>query len=258
MHEARIRVQVFQIILQLWRVIMTGNETARKIVDTSRAQHLLRSVLAGWKEKLQQQRDKEVMAFEYCAPRLRQDAVQPWHAKYEHQIQLVRWSAEVLHYFRATRTFKALQAAVAQSRKKKRRDAYTQVRPTVKMNLARSLIQRWRDKTVAALAHVQPASEFIDSRQTKLVSIIVGQWHISLIRKHERNNAAIGQERHQLLARSLGQWLQRLHGAEQDAQAASSFARSYTEKAAYDCLRRLQLRTLERQALTAKANTVFS
>ena len=258
LHEERIRINVFQTMVDRWQAVAEKTEGARRAVASSRRRHLLAHAITAWRDKLRQQQDRRVVAFEYYAPRVRQEAIQAWHAKHEHQIQLGRWCVEAMYYFRATRSFKALQGGVIRNRKQRRRDAYAQVRRMVKMNLARNILRHWQDKATYALAINSSASDFADNRQTKLATDIVRQWHSSLIRAEENNDVVIDRDHKKLLAMSLGQWAQRLHSTEQDAEAAFDFARSRTEKAAYDCLRRLQLRTLEHHSLAAKANTVFS
>ena len=258
LHDERLRVRAFDTMMERWEAIQARHDEAYRAVEAFRKRRLLQATLAKLSSTLRLQRRREDMALEYYEPRVRQDAMQAWHEKYEQGIQLGRWCIMAVWYFRATRSLKAMQAAVVQSRKQKRRDAYAQIRRTVKMNLARNILGHWHERATQVLSLAQLAVPRIDGRQRDLAASIFTQWRSSQLRAQETSSLAIERDEAKLVALSFRQWFQRLDGIDQDARAAQDFARSRTEKAAFDFLRRLQLSTLEHHALASKADTVFS
>ena len=258
LHEERLRVSVFDAMFERWETAKARHDEAFRAVEHSRNRRLMQATLVKLLGASRLQCRRDAMALEFYEPRVRQDAMQAWHAKYEQGIQLGRWCVEAVYYFRATRTLKAMQAAVVQSRKQKRRDGYAQIRRKVKMNLARNVLGHWHEEATQALSLEQIAAPRIANRQRALANSVVSQWRSSLLHAQEIISQAIKRDEAKLIALSFRQWFQRLDGIDQDARAAHDFARSRTEKAAFDFLRRLQLSTLEHRALAAKANTVFS
>ncbi|TVY41010.1 hypothetical protein LOCC1_G005885 [Lachnellula occidentalis] len=103
-----------------------------------------RSILGQWVEEMQVQREKESTALMLYQPRLLQKLVSQWSER-RHQLQkLEDRSSDAKFYFLTTKSLKRWKASTEASKREKRKVAYTQVRRTLKINLATGVIGTWR------------------------------------------------------------------------------------------------------------------
>ena len=124
-----------------------------------------------WRERTHQKgvyHEMEKTALEFSQPRVLKEKLTKWRERtqehQEHIQQLETWSEDADFYFRASRTFKIWRAATEASKREKRKIAYTQVRRTIKINLARSVIQIWREKAQQILA-LKKQAQAIDAEK---------------------------------------------------------------------------------------------
>lgn len=103
-----------------------------------------RSALRQWFEKTRIQQEQENLALTIYEPRLLQNTLMKWSERNQHLQKLDGWASDAQFYFLATKSLKRWKASTAASKRDKRKMAYTQVRRTIKINLATAVIQNWR------------------------------------------------------------------------------------------------------------------
>jgi len=142
----RSQTRVLLQFLGRWKALKPKLDDLEGIVRESRNRRLLRLVCGQWRRQLALLREKEQLAFEFHAPKVAQDVLRIWGARTEHVQQLQRWAKDANFYLLAKKSVKRWQNATTESKRRKRRDAYAQVRRRIKMNLARRVIVPWRDR----------------------------------------------------------------------------------------------------------------
>ncbi|TVY31018.1 hypothetical protein LHYA1_G000246 [Lachnellula hyalina] len=125
-----------------------------------------RSLMGHWVEKTRIQREKESTALTIYQPRLLQKLVSQWSQR-RHQLQkLEERSSDAQFYFLTTKSLKRWKTFTDASKREKRKVAYTQVRRTLKINLATGVLENWRRRAHDIL-DLQGQAETV--RQNKVV-----------------------------------------------------------------------------------------
>src|SRR2546423_7560491 len=86
------------------------------------------------------------MAVELCTPKTQQDMLAAWRGRHEHVKKLEKWAKDANFYFLMVRSLKRWRAAASEAKKRRTNDAYRKIRRQVKMNLARKLLAKWRNR----------------------------------------------------------------------------------------------------------------
>ncbi|TVY58160.1 Regulator of V-ATPase in vacuolar membrane protein 1 [Lachnellula cervina] len=157
-------------IMRTWsektRALKEDRLQMENIAQSFRTQKSQRSILGQWVEETQVRREKESTALTVYQPRLLQKFVSQWSER-RHQLQkLEDRSSDAKFYFLTTKSLKRWKASAEASKREKRKVAYTQVRRTLKINLATGVLENWR-RQAHHMLDLQRQAETV--RQNKVV-----------------------------------------------------------------------------------------
>jgi protein SFI1 len=170
----------------LRRIMTTWMENARRIRDRRlqleniAQSHLVnksqKATLAQWLEQTHIQREQESKALTLYQPRLLQKAVMQWSERAEHVQKLEGWSRDAEFYFLTTKSIKRWKASTEASKREKRKAAYTQVRRTVKVNLATGILRNWHQQAQYVLNLQDQAQNVRQNKDVVIGMEIFDQW----------------------------------------------------------------------------------
>jgi protein SFI1 len=221
-----------------------------------RKQKLKASVIQRWREKCRSRQEQVQQAVEHDNRAMLQLIMALWHVNHNHQTQMARWSTEAIFYLRTTHILKVWREAVSKQQKQKLKNSYASMRRIVKMNLAKRLLSTWQNKTTQVLVISHTADEVSANRLHHLALDLLPHWRARLAVNQSFVPAAIEHHTRTLISTTFRTWSARHTLQESQLLQSTSFAASAVERTAYDALRRLQLRALEVQQLTARATKI--
>lgn len=170
----------------LRRIMLTWMENARRIRDkrlyleniaqSHFGNKSRKTTMALWFEKTQIQREQESKALTLYHPRLFQKAVMQWSERNEHVQKLQGWSRDAEFYFLTTKSIKRWKASTEASKREKRKVAYTQVRRTVKINLATGILRNWHQQAQKVLNLQDQAQSVRQNKDVVIGMEIFDQW----------------------------------------------------------------------------------
>ena len=254
----KVKENVFGIFVDKWRETLQRNEASFNAVIQSRNRNLLASTLRKWRQKLRLQEDRERSAQEFLSPRVVRESLQIWITKHNHQSQLNFKAEKASFWFRGKRSLRSLRTAVSISQKQRRRDAYAQIRRTIKMNLARRLLLCWHDRASTVESQTRIADQQYQEHLTTLALNLLTQWRTATSNFLSLKDSATAQFHSKILTQAFTTWSSRNQQVLTNTIAAYTFVSPYVERTAYDCLHRLQLRVLEHQSLSSKAESFYA
>ena len=132
-------------------------------------QAIQRQVIVAWRGHLQSFQDREQEATDFYETKLLSRILLQWKDRMPHQLTLQDDCRRATFWFSVRKAFKQWRSATEIARRQKRKAAYVQIRRTVKMNLARSMLFRWRDKAKQVSGLEAQAQEALHNK-----TIVVG------------------------------------------------------------------------------------
>lgn len=215
----------------------------------------LQAVFQHWRHQHQVQGQREQLAFDFHTPPIARTTLLSWSTRCLQCQGLYAWSKDATFYFRATRSLRCWQAALVESRKRKRHDAYATVRRTLKMNLARRIIEQWHSRTVQ-IDDMQNTADQIQQQQfLAFGTALFDRWNDYLHVNLDRSLQIDMQRFTSLATKHLGLWRSRFNNHTSISQQASIFATLHTSKTAHEALRALQLKIFE---VRSRTDTAFA
>ena len=225
---------------------------AEDAVTEARNTRLARASFAQWRARLNQQQQREEQAMVFLAPHATGKYMLQWHAAEELQRERERTAVETIWYFRVTRTFRTLGRKVEENVKAKRKQAYISVRRMIKMNLAGRVLETWRRRTEVVRDISAGAERIVEFRNEEIVREHLETWTRRTEGSFEMAIEAESRDNEKVLRQILGVWIEETRGWSDQVGMAEEFLRSKLERTAYDCLRRLRLKSLEVRSLEAR------
>ncbi|TVY84537.1 hypothetical protein LSUE1_G000613 [Lachnellula suecica] len=140
------------------------------------AQRSQRTTMDYWVERTQIAREQESMALTLYQPRLLQRTVMQWSERAQHVEKLEGWSRDAEFYFLTTKIIKRWKASTEAAKREKRKLAYTQVRRTVKINLATGILRGWRQQARHVLDLQDQAQSVRQNKDVVRGMDIFDQW----------------------------------------------------------------------------------
>lgn len=221
---------------------------------TGRDSKLKASVLSHWRYRLSEQREKEQMANAFYEPRLLGESLGSWTSRLDQLRQLNTWAEDAELYFKSKKTLRVWQEAVTESQRRKRRNAYSQVRRTVKRNLAVRAFQHWRISTAHAVELNQQA-ETIDQNRVIMSSIDqLENWRDRYQQNVEMSQRAEQAHEEILLRRAFKSWTDRQNNQRQRDQLAEAHAHVRTVRTAEIVLRRFAMQVISYRSMDEGAD----
>ena len=255
LYEKQLKHRLFAKLVRSWRHLDSRNSWNCRSIEEARNRQSLHVKLQRWSSQLEIRRQQEHLANEYCLPRVLQESWTLWRARCLHVLKLEEGAKDIVFYLRTTRALGQWQAAVDESRKQRRRNAYAQTRRLVKKNLAQKVIDRWRNLAFHISALQQTAVDKNQQRLFALATAKFDQWHDGTTSLLDQDHEVATQYLDGLRRDSLRIWLSRHHSFQQASVQASEYHYFHTSQAAYESLRALRTKVLEIRSRNEKASS---
>ena len=245
LHQKRVKQRYLKKLVGHWKLLSCHQETSIQVIEAMHSRRCMASIIAQWRTHVYSCNQQKQLAHEYNAPRVTQEALQIWKKSFAHTRKLANWARDAAFYFRASRTFKRWHVAIAESQKQKRRDAYSSVRRRVKINLARKVIEDWRNSS-SRISQLKQAAEDANQRRTLAYgTALFDRWRGGANHLIERTYQVNKQYTESLLHQYIQLWANRFTTHQQMQEQGYLFARLHVSKTAYESLRALRLKVLE-------------
>jgi len=218
----------------------------------------LQLFMTQWQARYALQCQAEQIAFEYRAAKLAQDTVNLWVRKLRESQKLETWAKDAGYYFLAKRYLKRWQMNARESRRRKRRDAYVQVRRNSKMILASDVLQRWRNLTMHVQGMEREADAACQDRILRIGTNLFDRWKSAFDLTVNQDMAAREHYANTLLVRYVGTWEERLSQQWELEETAATKVGLRVQKTAFVFLRKLRLRMIELRGQEGKADGLRS
>ncbi|PLN78151.1 Sfi1-domain-containing protein [Aspergillus taichungensis] len=243
--EARIKREVFARFVTNTRRTYTRLLDRAEAIEESRNEDLLRSRFNCWRDKLALQRQREIVAFEFYAPRLVQESLVAWRSKAGHGLRLEEWARDARFYFLATKTVKHWYAASLVAAKRRRQDAYAKTRRMVKVHLASSALNTWSARARHVANMEQKALEFWRRRTMNTASGVLVRWRGETDKRVQECDDAEVYRARQVAYDQLTHWVEKLISYQRMEKQADDVYRLHSLPRANTQFRKLSLRIFQ-------------
>lgn len=226
----------------------------RRFANFQRAQ-VLRKFLKKMEIDAEEKRREECAVTAEYDLKLKQRIFEKLKERLGHFQQLKEWSSDARFYVLGTRTLKKWNSATQQTRRNRRRDTYTQVRRTVKTNLARKMFDTWRARAATIAEQNEQASFMLENRNLNTTGTVLHDWHDRTLAAQQLDTQASDLYTFKLGTKTLRTWTQRLGLLQAMDLQAVALRQESTEIAAAGALKKLgwRLWNVQRQEETARA-----
>jgi len=253
LYNERLMLRHLSTLMNVSYKIQAERNNSLRALEDRRDRRCLRSNIGRWLQRLAAHRQDKEVAFQFHAPRIVQENIHRWILKSTHLRKLNGWARDAGFYFVATRILKRWRSAVIESKRRKRRDAYIQIRRKSKMQLATRYLTHWRGRTARFLEMQETAQQISQDRLLRFGVNSFDKWHAHLI---QISNWSYQAEDHYALVRTshhLHLWRHRLRTQLNSEEIARLFFEPHLSLLASSCLHRCSLRMIEYKALVSKA-----
>ena len=245
LHDQRIQHKSLSKLFNSWVSLQAWRTVQYDYVLQSRERKHKTSVLELWRTRLRASNQLEELAFHFHAPRVGQDALSAWTSNFKHAEKLKGWAKDAEFYFSTKAALRKWRAALIEVQKRKRRNGYAQVRRRSKMNLAASIINKWRTITVCVNGMRQMATSNDQHRLLNLGTSLFERWMTRSELIVHWNDQVEEHYRRKLSHEHLQIWLGRARVDWGFNERARVYDQTRLARSCADCLRKLRLRILE-------------
>ncbi|KAL9584716.1 MAG: hypothetical protein Q9212_001948 [Teloschistes hypoglaucus] len=237
---------------------------ARKAVRTAighsfereRQAKISRVIIHAWHRALQIHRRNVQVAFQFEAPRVALETMSAWTDRITYLRKLEKRSIDFCYYFRATRILKQWRAATVEAKRRKVRDAYVHVRRQNKMQLARTCLQIWRDRTQSIRRMEEQAEVQDQSHLLRSATRQFDHWrsrHDFLI---DRQDQTVSEFDRRFVYNQFDVWIARCRTQAQLEELARVSSQLRISNIAFGWLHKLHLRVIEVKGRESKAESL--
>jgi protein SFI1 len=232
----------------------TINAAERRFTQFKRAQ-LLRSCLRRMEAITAERRAEQFAMTAQFQQKLKQRIFEKLKEKQAHVQQLKQWSAAAHFYVLSKNTLKTWNEATQHARRNRRRDAYSQVRRTVKTNLVRRVFGQWRENASRITSLNQKANDILESRTMQDSGALIHRWHDRTLVLRQLSAQASHLHDFKLSTRYLSIWSSRMDNLYTLDSQAVALRQESTEIAAASALKKMgwRLWNIKRQEDNARA-----
>lgn len=256
LHGQRLkRRMLLKFVSQLSSIKAQRSQIAQ-VIMRGRDREGLRLAIAAWTRQLDLHRQKERTALEFYSPRIAQEALQVWNTRSAQIRKLRGWAENARFYFLASKFLKRWRAAVFESKRKKRRNAYVLMRRKFKMDLATEVMSRWRRLAIHMIQVNKDAQLANQKRLLQYGSDLFEVWKTRWESTLDQNRQADGHYRKKVLERCFHKWEEQLRTHEEREAQAQQYAQLRIESTAFGWLHKLRLQMIELQGRSRNADSL--
>ena len=254
--KERLKQRMFHKLKDYCRLRQKQRENALRIVQEAQKRGRMRSFIRQWYSKMGSCRQDELVAFEFSAPKLAQDALKLWTRSSAQVRDLNCMAKHANFYFVTKKCYKRWQSATANAKRQKRRVAYVQIRRRSKMNLAAGVLRQWRSLSAQSQDMQRKADSVNQSRLQRVGTDLFDRWKDqSNVRRDQDYRAAQHFER-RLLERYLYTWIERLENQARLEETAELNDDMRIKNIAFGWYNKLRLKIIELKGREAKAENL--
>lgn len=222
----------------------------------SRDQQLLRFTMMQWRNRLEFHREEERAALGFYHPRIARESVQVWNRRRVHFQMLDVWADDSDYYFLGNKILKRWQAAVVESKRKKRRDAYALIRRKLKMEVATKIIRRWQGLAATLTSLDHQALAINQDHLLRVGSSLFDSWRSRSEYVVDQSYKANEYFQQNLVTIQFRMWRDKFRTQLELQERAQQFADIRTEKDAFRWLQKLRLQMIDLQGRARNAESL--
>lgn len=223
------------------RKVVTEERVLTTTAEHLHSYHLAKSVFCQWRQRLREVGALQGRAWNMRPPPVVKDCLTKWVEAKRKTDQMQKWAADAGFYLIGNSALSKWRKATEVAKKEKRKMAYAQARRRNKLNLAKLMLDKWREKN-AKLNRIEAAAN--DVRQTKamaLATAALSTWRAKLQDFLSLNDFASKSTKGKLLE----EWCLRLADSYRDAAVAEE---SDVLRLRSRCLRKWSRKALQYRA----------
>ncbi|PVI04073.1 Sfi1-domain-containing protein [Periconia macrospinosa] len=232
----------------------TLGSAERRFAQFKRTQ-LLRMSLRKLEEVTAERRAEEFAIKAQYEQKIKQRFLDTLIEKNGHLQQLNRWAEDARFFVFTTRTLKIWNAATQHARRNRRREAYSQMRRIVKINLVRRAFETWRAKAKELRVRENQVDETNRTRTLHYAAVLLAHMRDRTTTIRAQETEAQQYYINKLKSRYLAIWTGRLTTLQAKYDLAAALRQENTDLAGLTALKKLgwRLWNIQRQEETAIA-----
>ncbi|EGD95138.1 hypothetical protein TESG_02630 [Trichophyton tonsurans CBS 112818] len=256
-HQQRLKASYLKTLMENSRSLYNELLVKEARFRTDRKRKLAHATFSYWKQRLDIQKQRELVSRAFYAPPVQQEVLQSWKARSEHLATLDTWAKKSEYFFLTTKTLKQWRSATAESSKRRRLEAYAAIRRKVKMNLASAVISAWRSRCATVREIHQRSTEMYGE---KLIGIGTNMFHLwsekATQRAQHLADAQLYYNR-QLVYNNLTHWAGMQRSYQMLDEKATRFLEIHVSGIALAQIRKLSLRIFEVKTRLETADALY-
>ena len=256
LHGQRLKRNMLLKLVSRLSSIKAQRNQSSQVILRGRDRNALHFALVTWRSKLDLQRQSERIALEFYSPRIAQEALQVWNTRSSQIGKLKGWAKNARFYFLASKFLKRWRAAVIQSKRKKRRDGYVQMRRKLKIDLATEVISRWRRLAIHVIEANQEAQLTNQKRLLQYGSGLFDVWKTRWESAVGQNRQADEHYRRKVFERCLHVWEEKLRIHQESEDEAHQYDQLRIESMAARWLHDIRIQMIDLEVDSRKADSL--
>ena len=255
LYERHLKQRTLMMVVNRLALSRDQRHKSSRIIEDAQMKSRLRSAMTRWKQQMQQQRQRQQLAFEFYASRVAQGILNSWAIKSRHLRDMQRWAGDADFYLLTTKSIKAWKVAVVEARRQKRRIAYAQIRRRVKMSLARNIFRKWSSQATHVLDLHKKALHKDSLSLLALGNSLFDHWKSRLFATLDGHYQADRFNDTNLVNQHLRTWTRQLRHYQDMEKKAYVYAEMHVSSIAFGSLRKLSLRVFKLRRREDTANS---
>ena len=158
------------------RKVVTEERVLTTTAEHLHSYHLAKSVFGQWRRRLREVGALQGRAWNMRPPPVIKDCLTKWVTAKRKTDQMGKWAADAEFYLIGNRALGKWRKATETSKKEKRKLAYAQARRQNKLNLAKLMLDRWREKNAQLREIEDTAAEIRNTRTMALAITALTVW----------------------------------------------------------------------------------
>lgn len=256
LNTLRLKQKIFSMIAHRFQIMRVQRNRSCQIVERNHDRKILRLAFERWRQQKELSRQDEQTALVFYNPRIAQEALQVWNTKYTRIQILNRRANDARFYLLVSNSLKSWRAAVEESRRIKRRDAYALVRRKLKMSLARNALWRWGDLTSQLTGLNNQAQDLNQARLLRVGTALFDKWRTQYDSMVDRIQQTDDFYQRKVVNQYFQSWLQQRRTQQEYQVRAQRFMDLRVGKLAFESLHKLRLQMIELQGRARKAESL--
>ncbi|KAL8641182.1 MAG: hypothetical protein Q9228_001978 [Teloschistes exilis] len=254
--EQRILYICFRKLINEYRARTAVRTAIGHGFERERQAKISRMIIHAWHRALQIHQRNVQVAFQFEAPRVALETMSAWTDRMTHLRKLEKKSEDFCYYFRTTRSLKQWRAATVEAKRRKVRDAYVHVRRQNKMQLARTCLEVWRDRTQTVSRMEEQAKVHDQSQLLRFATRLFDHWRSRHDFLADRQDQTVSEFDRRFVYSQFDTWIARWRTHAQLEELARVNSQLRISNIAFGWLHKLHLRVIEVQSRESKADSL--